>query len=228
MAPRPSEADVIFNRANVALAKSQRLVASWLPPRTEAELQSSKSEEQIEKEEQELFTPVPELLGLGAKVPDDLKDGGALNKQKLTSDDLLRKQLLGKDYLESKRKEERGQRGSGVVVPLGSKPLPAAAKRKAEDVNSEDEGGRSSLGKKKHREYVKLQDDRGPETQGGGGEVDHRDYRQGRPEVAERSVKATNYLDEVLSRKSEKKRKSKKKRNVAQDGLAMSKSRVEC
>lgn len=61
MAPRPSEADVIFNRANVALAKSQRLVASWLPPRTEAELQSSKSEEQIEKEEQELFTPVPEL-----------------------------------------------------------------------------------------------------------------------------------------------------------------------
>lgn len=61
MAPPPSEADIIFNRANVALAKSQRLVASWLPPRTEAELKSTKSEEQIDQEEQELFTPVPEM-----------------------------------------------------------------------------------------------------------------------------------------------------------------------
>ena len=56
-----SEADVIFNRANVALAKSQRLIASWLPPRTEEELRNAKSDEQIEKEEAELFTPVPEL-----------------------------------------------------------------------------------------------------------------------------------------------------------------------
>jgi len=30
MALTASDADVLFNRANVALAKSQRLVASWL------------------------------------------------------------------------------------------------------------------------------------------------------------------------------------------------------
>ena len=57
----PSEADIIFNRANVALAKSQRLVASWLPPRTEEEIKNTKSEEEIEREEQEMFTPVPEV-----------------------------------------------------------------------------------------------------------------------------------------------------------------------
>lgn len=61
MAPQPSEADIIFNRANVALAKSQRLVASWLPPRTEEEMRTAKTDEEIGKEEQELFTPVPEL-----------------------------------------------------------------------------------------------------------------------------------------------------------------------
>lgn len=61
MAPQPSEADIIFNRANVALAKSQRLVASWLPPRTDEEVKNSKTEAQIEEEEQELFTPVPEV-----------------------------------------------------------------------------------------------------------------------------------------------------------------------
>ena len=60
-APTTSEADIIFNRANVALAKSQRLIASWLPPRTEEELRNVKSEEEIEWEEQETFAPVPEL-----------------------------------------------------------------------------------------------------------------------------------------------------------------------
>ena len=61
MAATTSEAEIIFNRANVALARSQRLVASWLPPRTEQELLNPKSEEEIEKEEQELFKPMPEL-----------------------------------------------------------------------------------------------------------------------------------------------------------------------
>lgn len=57
----PSEADIIFSRASVALAKSQRLVASWLPPRTASELANAKSEEELEREEQEMFAPVPEL-----------------------------------------------------------------------------------------------------------------------------------------------------------------------
>ena len=32
-----SQADIIFNRTNVALARSQRLIASWLPPKPESE-----------------------------------------------------------------------------------------------------------------------------------------------------------------------------------------------
>jgi hypothetical protein len=57
----PSEADIIFNRANVALAKNQRLVASWLPPPTTDELAGAKSQEELDKEEAEMFAPVPEL-----------------------------------------------------------------------------------------------------------------------------------------------------------------------
>lgn len=56
-----SEADIIFNKANLALAKSQRLIASWLPPRTAEELANTKTEEEIEKEEQKIFAPIPEL-----------------------------------------------------------------------------------------------------------------------------------------------------------------------
>ncbi|KAL8925387.1 MAG: hypothetical protein Q9208_003479 [Pyrenodesmia sp. 3 TL-2023] len=214
MAPQPSEADIIFNRANVALAKSQRLVASWLPPRTAEEAKTAKTEGEIEKEEQELFTPVPELLGLGAKVPDNLKDGD-LKRQKPTSNDLLRRQLLGKDHAKAVSKEghrQADQRGAGATLPVGSKPRPALLKRKA-DESSEDEGGRSSLGRRKHREHI-SDGLNGGEVSEIVEEATHReDKRRDSPEAVQRPRKSTNYLDEVLSRKNEKKHKSKKKKN---------------
>ena len=57
----PSEADVIFNRANVALARSQRLIQSWLPPKTAEEVASTKTDQEVQIEDDELFKPAPEL-----------------------------------------------------------------------------------------------------------------------------------------------------------------------
>ncbi|GMF79180.1 unnamed protein product [Aspergillus oryzae] len=48
-----TETDVILNKANVALARSQRLVASWLPPKTQEEQANTKSEEALQQEEDE-------------------------------------------------------------------------------------------------------------------------------------------------------------------------------
>ena len=59
--PTPAEADIIAARANVALARDQRLVASWLPPRTESELSIAMAKEDLKQDEKEIFTPVPEL-----------------------------------------------------------------------------------------------------------------------------------------------------------------------
>jgi Protein of unknown function (DUF3245) len=56
----PSEAEVVFNRANVALAKHQRLVESWLPPRASEPAVNPASTSKVVDEE-EMFTPVPEL-----------------------------------------------------------------------------------------------------------------------------------------------------------------------
>ena len=57
----PSEADIVFNRANLALAKHKRLVASWLPPLSNEEQANRKSADELEKDEEEMFAPVPEL-----------------------------------------------------------------------------------------------------------------------------------------------------------------------
>lgn len=56
----PSEADIIFNRANIALARSQRLVASWLPPRSTTASTDSGAENKQDDDDDEIFTAVPE------------------------------------------------------------------------------------------------------------------------------------------------------------------------
>lgn len=65
------DADVILNRVNLALAKSERLLASWLPPKPSNASNGSSSAvsrdagQQQQKEEREdeddLFTAEPEL-----------------------------------------------------------------------------------------------------------------------------------------------------------------------
>lgn len=60
MAPlAESEADIILNKANVALACSQTLISSWLPPKSEAEISQTKTHEELVRED-EIFAPVPE------------------------------------------------------------------------------------------------------------------------------------------------------------------------
>lgn len=61
MAPVTNEGDIAFNKLNVALARSQRQIASWLPQRTAEETSHTKSEAEIDKEDAELFQPISEL-----------------------------------------------------------------------------------------------------------------------------------------------------------------------
>ncbi|OAX81882.1 hypothetical protein ACJ72_03780 [Emergomyces africanus] len=152
------EADIVFNRANVALARSQRLIASWLPPKTDEEIANTKTEEELQREEDEIFTPVPEKLGLGAPLPQSQADG-SFNRTELSSNEKLRKQLLGKNYKKST---------SGGHVNSSRGPLVAAAaaekKKKQQQqqyhqlpVNSQlesdddEDEGRSSLGRNKRQ-----------------------------------------------------------------------------
>jgi hypothetical protein len=58
----PSEADIVFNRANVALARSQRLIQSWLPPKTaEDVVHEQHSTQDLLKEDEQVFKATPEL-----------------------------------------------------------------------------------------------------------------------------------------------------------------------
>jgi hypothetical protein len=56
-----AEQDITFNKVNLALARSQRLLESWLPPPSESELASAKTDAELEAEEAETFKPMPDL-----------------------------------------------------------------------------------------------------------------------------------------------------------------------
>jgi hypothetical protein len=224
MAPsQPSEAEIIFSRASVALAKSQRLIASWLPPPTDEELRNTKSEEELEREEAEIFKAEPELydsilpslvckrrtanggipsrLGLGAPIPQEIKDGDYRRNQ-LGSNDKLLKQLLGNGY--KKKMELQGKTATGLAPAGVPKPMPQK-KDKVVEEDEDDEGGRSALGRSKRKKpATKIVED------GDGVTVESKPIlADTTSEPRPKKKKTSSYLDEILEQKARKKKKKK-------------------
>ncbi|KAJ5180730.1 hypothetical protein N7492_003940 [Penicillium capsulatum] len=205
-----SESDVILNRANVALARSQRLVASWLPAQADDELAAAKSEEELQREEEEIFTAVPETLGIGAPLPEKAADG-SWNRTELSSNDKLRKQLLGKNY-------ERIMKASQKhPAPVGASAAPTktAPPVAGPDVDEDDDEGRAALvGKKRKlgstqaKKKGSAAEDNSGQDHAGSGAAPVVSAETPKQVPAKSRKKATSYLDEILATRS-KKRKNK-------------------
>ena len=144
---------------------------------------------------------------------------GDFRRQEVSSNDKLRKQLLGKELA---KKYGHGKLRNGGIGNLesqhsSSKPRPQAPKRagqETDDGDGEDGTGRSSLGRTKRK---RLQGDspreHGKDEQGG---VDGPVGEGGEMHLeSDRSKKqAKSYLDEVLEEKRRKKKKKKKNKHA--------------
>lgn len=67
-AAQPSHADVVCNRAALIHAENRRLIASWLPHEKTQEFYHSDTAGDLEKEDDDSFTPVPELSASGLPI----------------------------------------------------------------------------------------------------------------------------------------------------------------
>ncbi|CAG8140167.1 unnamed protein product [Penicillium salamii] len=196
MSKTKSESDVILNRANVALSRSQRLVASWLPQTDEP----TKTDEELQKEEDEIFTAVPETLGIGAPLPQKAADG-SWNRSDLDSNDKLRKQLLGKNYdrVMKAAAEEK-------AAAKAAKAIPVEKEEKEEEEEYDEEDGRSAMLSKQREKKRKGAPGVHPAVlaaeaaAGTGTRETDKGPRKGRK-------KATSYLDELLAERSKKRKK---------------------
>lgn len=141
-------------------------------------------------------------LGLGAALPKD----GDVKRQELSTNDKLRKQLLGKDHAKKQNKEAMKAHRPGQMNT--SKPRPISTKLEPPVYDSDDEGGRSSLFKSKRKRSQGNEDPTKDTTS-----IQKQSSPRGDPEDAlavwSLNKGKGNYLDEVLAEKSRKKQKKK-------------------
>ena len=116
-----SQADVILNRTNVALARSRRLIQSWLPPpppptsNQSAPQQDAAAQDGSDSDSD--FEGLDEFAGLGStkrKTDDVGLPDGALQRRKLASNEKLLEQLLGKKAVAERKKERERSEGRGT------------------------------------------------------------------------------------------------------------------
>ncbi|KAI9752905.1 MAG: hypothetical protein M4579_005423 [Chaenotheca gracillima] len=170
--PSTSQADIVQNKLNLFVANQQRLLASWLPPPTAEETaRAAKSEEEREREDQAIFTPVPANLGVGAKLPSEHHEGHGGASGSMTQD-RLRKKLLGK------RSTHRAADEHSRSVPLRDSQWTATSRdstshkerrtgrEEEEDDGEEEEAGRSALGRAKKMKRTSPMAEGAPGSQG--------------------------------------------------------------
>lgn len=154
-------------------------------------------------------------LGIGAPLPQKAADG-SWNRTELSSNDQLRKQLLGKNYdriMKASQKQSASLKDAAAAAPPTKTTAPAAAEDLDED--DDDEGRAALVGKKRKFEPVQGKKKKNKVT------VEENPSRDQDVDDAELVVtaapkqtpakgrkKATSYLDEILAQRS-KKRKNK-------------------
>lgn len=130
------ELDAISNRVAVALAKRERLIKSWTAS-SAREKQPEKTQEELDGEDAILYRSQPPYLGVGAAVPSHflVSDADRNNRS-------LRAKFFPTKGLKASKLRDAEEKA-------------ASAKRGLQNEDSEDEGGRSSLGKAKKQKITK-------------------------------------------------------------------------
>lgn len=126
------ELDVISNRVALAIAKREKLIRSWTTL-SAGERGPEKSQAELDAEDAALFRIEPPHLGVGAPIPSHF----------LISDAEQNHKSLRQKFFPTKGLKATKQRDAEEKA--------ASAKRGLREESSDDEGGRSSLGKAKKR-----------------------------------------------------------------------------
>ncbi len=221
----PTEADLVFNRVSIAAARSRKLLESWSRPGMKEDTATAQTAEKLEEEDAEVFKPDSESCSNLLSLHDgDLADYGrtgagydgeaSLNideRRTIRADEKLRK-LLGKNA----RQPGSDRRGNHGLNPetfstghVAAKARPVGTSR---IVDSDEEEGRSSLGKSKRRRMDQLpavepEVPDGEDVQDAALVVPTKTLPP--PSVKDTTKKPASYLDEVLAARSKKKKKKK-------------------
>jgi hypothetical protein len=134
--PTKEEFDIIQNRIQLALSKRENLIKSWTASSSRKE--PTKTQAELDAEDAALFRNEPPYLGVGAPIPSHFLVSDAERNNK----SLRAKFFPGKGLKGSKPRDEDEKA--------------ASVKRALNEESSDEEGGRSSLGKAKKLKTTKT------------------------------------------------------------------------
>lgn len=162
---------------------------------------------------------VGDSLGIGAPLPEKAADG-SWNRKELSSNDILRKQLLGRNYdkvMKAKQVEVQAQREKNAAAAAAAQANPGSTTTTtAVDDDDEEEGRAAMVGKRRKINYSSPRTGSGSnaaEKNGnaganGDGEAQNTQSVAGKSASAPgRRKKATSYLDEILAQRAKKKKR---------------------
>ncbi|KAF2712678.1 hypothetical protein K504DRAFT_401791 [Pleomassaria siparia CBS 279.74] len=152
MSKRNRDGDVLFNRVNVGMAKSQRLLASLMGSKPAPEPANVKKEREQEREELEDEIIAPEQIGIGGIIPKTTKDGG-FTQRALTTDDKLLQTLIGKKRAKAHIAAKETTRCNTTPINF-NKPDKHVKKPKPEESEDEDEGRSSAFQSKRQKKKI--------------------------------------------------------------------------
>lgn len=124
------ELDTISNRVAIALAKREKLIKTWTASSARKN-EPDKTQEEIDAEDAALFRNEPPYLGVGAPIPSHFLISDAERNNKT-----LRAKFFPTKGLKASKQRDAEEKAT-------------SAKRGLNEESSEDEGGRSSLGRAK-------------------------------------------------------------------------------
>jgi len=142
--PIAANFDELQARIDVAIAKREAIVKSWVDKYDTSRCAPAKTKEEIAAWDAELFNPLPSNLGLGAAVPKEYLNGD-INRKDIAGNGRLRNLMLGKKGLQASKPRDSAEKAKSI-------------KRGFQADSSDEEEGRSSLikSKKTKREAAKL------------------------------------------------------------------------
>lgn len=143
-----AESEVILNRTNIALARSRKLIESWISCPKSADSEVDEAEED--------FTAESETAGIGSLMNVEEENGllRGLGQGRLGSKDNLLEQILGKKAAQAHKKSRGASNVPTDPQHVSSKRSQGAAgpnKRKAESDDEEDGRGSAFMSKNARR-----------------------------------------------------------------------------
>ncbi|OBT55513.1 hypothetical protein VE04_03490 [Pseudogymnoascus sp. 24MN13] len=143
--PVAENLEAIQARIDLAIAKQDAIVKSWVDKFDTSKCAPSKTKEEIEAWDAELFNPMPSNLGLGAPIPKEYLNGD-INRKDINGNSKLRSLMMGK------------KAGLQAAKPRDAEEKASSMKRGLKEDTSDEEEGRSNLGKSKKakREVAKA------------------------------------------------------------------------